>query len=315
MGIWGGAQAGEQRPTVTAIPTSYSASEPKAAQLQQRRVDFMKRRTWLWFAASAILAILAGVLAMVFLSGRGGEPTAEPKQPVVVARNPIAANDVIRVDNVTLQERDSWPSGAAVEVQDVVGGTAMRDIAQGEVIVMQDVRIISGTMDLRFLLGDDKIAVALKADDILSNWGAVLPGDHVDVLFTLDLILEKPMYIEDITTVEEASLYAQIERDQSLDNASVLTLQNLEVLQIIEEPQLDEEQQAQQEGPPQVPERALILKVDPQDAVVLKYLRDSIGIIDLALRSPENDTLFTVQPVNINYLMLRYGIVLPQPLE
>jgi hypothetical protein len=35
----------------------------------------------------------------------------------------------------------------------------------------------------------------------------------------------------------------------------------------------------------------------------------------LALRAPENDTLFNVQPVNINYLMLRYGIVLPQPLE
>ena len=48
---------------------------------------------------------------------------------------------------------------------------------------------------------------------------------------------------------------------------------------------------------------------------MLKYLRDSGGSIQLALRSGENDALFTVQPVNINYLMLRYGIVLPQPLE
>jgi len=49
--------------------------------------------------------------------------------------------------------------------------------------------------------------------------------------------------------------------------------------------------------------------------VVLKYLRDSVGQIDLALRSPTNNTLFDVDPVNINYLVLRYGIALPQPLE
>jgi Flp pilus assembly protein CpaB len=141
-----------------------------------------------------------------------------------------------------------------------------------------------------------------------------MAGDHVDVLFTLDLILEKPMYIEDLATVEEAQLYQAIERDQSLDDVSVLTLQNLEVLQIIEEPQVEGQEQAQQEAP-QPRQRALILKIDPQDAVVLKYLRDSVGTVDLALRSPENEALFNVQPVNINYLMLRYGIVLPQPLE
>jgi Flp pilus assembly protein CpaB len=273
----------------------------------------MKRRSLLWFVASALLALLAGVLAVVFL--QRAQPTEEapvPEQLVVVALSPIAENEVIRVDYVSLQERDTFPSGAAVEVKDVLGGTALRDIAQGEVIVMQDIRIITGTSDLPFLLGDDTIAVALEADDILSKWGAVMPGDHVDVLFTLDVILEKPMYVDDITTVEEAGLY-EIERDQSMDDVSVLTLQNLEILQIIEEPQVEE--QAQQEEVAQIPQRALILKVDPQDAVVLKFLRDTIGSIDLALRSPDNEALFNVQPVNINYLMLRYGIVLPQPLE
>lgn len=275
----------------------------------------MKRRSWLWFAASAVLAILAGVLAIVFLGRQGPAPTAAPKQPVVVARNPVAANDVIRVDNVTLQERDQIPSGAAVEVADVVGATALQDIAEGEVILMQAIRSITGTMSLPNLLGDDKIAVALEAEDILSKWGAVLPGDHVDIMVSLDVILEKPMYVEDIRTVEELSLYNSIERDQSFDQVSVLTLQNLEVLQIIEEPAPETEEGQQAEQAPALPKRALILKVDPQDAVVLKYLQDSIGQIQMALRSPENETLFTVQPVNINYLMLRYGIVLPQPLE
>jgi hypothetical protein len=38
-------------------------------------------------------------------------------------------------------------------------------------------------------------------------------------------------------------------------------------------------------------------------------------MVSLAKRSADNQSLFNVQPVNINYLMLRYGIVLPQPLE
>jgi Flp pilus assembly protein CpaB len=285
----------------------------------------MKHRSWLWFIASILLAALAGVLAIVALNWASLQETAEMpvfKQTVVVARQPMAANSFIRADNITVEERQEIPSGAAVQAQDVLGRMTLRDIAQGEVIRMQDLRSvglttgITGTRNLPMLLGDNKIAVALPADDILSQWGAVLPGDHVDVLFTLDVILETPMDLEDFAgTAEEALIFEAVERDQSLDNISVLTLQNLEVLQILEEPLPEDQFLQQEEGVPLVPRRALVLKVDPQDAVVLKYLRDSVGTVDLALRSPTNNALFNVQPVNINYLVLRYGIVLPQPLE
>jgi Flp pilus assembly protein CpaB len=285
----------------------------------------MKRRSWLWFIASAILAVLAGVLAIVALNWASRQETAETPsylQSVVVARQPLAANSVIRADNVTVEERQEIASGAALRVQDVLGRMTLRDIAQGEIIRMQDLRSvglttgITETRDLPLLLGNDKIAVALPAEDILSEWGAVLPGDHVDVLFTLDVILETPLKLDEFAGLEdEVALLEAVERDQSLDSVSVLTLQNLEVLQILEEPIPDDQALQQGEESFLPPRRALVLKTDPQDAVVLKYLRDSVGTIDVALRSPSNNGLFDVQPVNINYLVLRYGIVLPQPLE
>ena len=116
--------------------------------------------------------------------------------------------------------------------------------------------------------------------------------------------------------MEEGEVLQRLERDQSLDHVSVLTLQNLEVLQIIEEPgvTLEEGQQAQDQAA-SVPQRAMVLAINPQDAVLLKYLRDTEGILDVALRSPDNGTLFNAEPVNINYLVLRYGIVLPEPLQ
>jgi Flp pilus assembly protein CpaB len=275
----------------------------------------MKRRSWLWFIAALVLAGLAGVIAIFALrqaADRGTPEAATPGRVVVVARQPIAVNSTVRVDNVVSDERSSVPSGAAVQIQDVLGRITLRDIAQGEVILMQDLTSeISGTHNLPFLLGDDKIAVALPANDILGKWGAVAPGDHVDVLFTLDVLLETPLPFEIRDMAEEGINFQSVERDQSLDKVSVLSLQNLEVLQVIDEPVPSEQQQEQASLAP----RALILKIDPQDAMVLKYLVDSAGKIDLALRSPTNNTLFDVEPVNINYLMLRYGIRLPEPLE
>jgi Flp pilus assembly protein CpaB len=233
------------------------------------------------------------------------------KQAVVVARAPIAINDIVRVDYVMLEERnlDEIPSGAFVAVTDLTeeDAIALRDIGQGEILVMEDFYF----PDVEGLgIPDDKVRVALPAQDILSKWGAILPGDHVDVLITMDVILEKPMYPWDLRTVEELALYG-VERDQSYDYVSVLTLQNLEVVQILDEPAPEQQDPDQ----PVVRNQALILQMDPQDAVVLRYLLDVVGSVTLAKRGAENEALFNVQPVNINYLMLRYGVILPQPLE
>jgi Flp pilus assembly protein CpaB len=269
----------------------------------------MKRRNWLWFVASALLAVLAGVLAMVLLGQDDSGPVEVEKQAVVVARAPIAVNDVIRIDMVTLQEKDVVPSGAAVAPRDVENCIALRSIAQGEAILMQEV-YCPGDLDEGEGL-EDKVAVALPANDILSKWGVILPGDHVDVMVSMDVILEKPLYPWDLRTLEDLALY-EVERDQSMDDVSVLTLQNLEVMRIIEEPAPEGEQDPENPIPRN---RALLLKADPQDAVVLKYLLDNVGRITVVKRDPEWDALFNVQPVNVNYLVLRYGIVLPQPLE
>lgn len=278
----------------------------------------MKRRSWIWFLISGILALLAGVVAIAalrFFADRVDPEIPVASQMVVVANSPIAAGSIIRVDWVALTERDQIPSGAIVNPDDVIGRKALADIAPNEVIRVQDVEQ-QAQGPSRSDIPADKIAVALPADDILSKWGAVVPGDHVDVLFTLDVILETDMYPEEVLRVEEGEVLQRLERDQSLDHVSVLTLQNLEVLQIIEEPgvTLQEGQQAQDQAA-SVPQRAMVLAINPQDAVLLKYLRDTEGILDVALRSPDNGTLFNAEPVNINYLVLRYGIVLPEPLQ
>jgi pilus assembly protein CpaB len=276
----------------------------------------MKRRSWIWFLLSGILAVLAGGVAIAFLlsiDGGGGDINVV-RQRVVVATSPIAADSVVRLDWVAYEELEDIPSGAVMTVDEVVGHRAVADIAANSVVRQQDIEQQQAAPE--WDIPPDMIAVALPADDILSQWGAVAPGDHVDVLFTVDVILETPMYPEETLRVEEGEVVQRLERDQSMDNVSVLTLQNLEVLRIIEEPQVAaEEAQGGDNQPAGVPRRALVLAISPQDAVLLKYLRDTEGILDVALRSPEDGTLYNTEPVNINYLILRYGIILPEPLQ
>lgn len=274
----------------------------------------MKRSTWIWFAISGLLAIIAGLVVVALLSGiiRPPEGISGPRPKVVVARTPIGAGSIIRADQVTTDEIDQVPSGAFTVPSDAVGCTALRDIPETETVFVQDVEcegeIGEGGDWISEL--EEELAVALPADDILSQWGAVAVGDHVDVLLTLDVVLETPLYPDEV--VRRGETITTMQRDQSMDQVSVLVLQNLEVVRIIQEP--TPEGQPAQEGQT-TGRRALILKIDPQDAVLLKYLRDLEATIDLALRSPENNILFDIEPVNINYLFLRYGITLPEPLR
>lgn len=273
----------------------------------------MKRSNWVWFAASGVLAIIAGVAAVValqFVAARSRGDVQVVRQAVVVARTPIGAETIIRADMVRVEERDELPNGAVTEVGYVVGRPALRDISEGEILSTQDVPPPESPDPDDWELGEEYLAVALPADDILSQWGAVRVGDHVDVLLTLDVILETPMYPqEEARALPEGETLQTITRDQSMDQVSTLVLQNLEVLRIIQDPQA-----SQEEGAPP-PRRAMILKITPQDAVLLKFFRNSGYSMDLALRNSENASLYDVQAVNINYLILRYGIVLPEPLR
>ena len=101
-----------------------------------------RRRSVLVMAPIVGLIIMACAPAWLAIYTNYMTPAYErrsaPRQAVLVARSPIAAGSVIRIDMVTLQERDNVPPGAATQPRDVEGLTALRNIAQGEVILLQE---------------------------------------------------------------------------------------------------------------------------------------------------------------------------------
>ena len=60
---------------------------------------------------------------------------------------------------------------------------------------------------------------------------------------------------------------------------------------------------------------SVLLAIDPQDSVVLKYAIDTQTSIDLALRSKDNRRVFEVDAVTINTIADRYQFTAPRPVR
>jgi len=78
-----------------------------------------------------------------------------------------------------------------------------------------------------------------------------------------------------------------------------------------------EEQPLPEEGVPSAPApaaQAVILIVDPQDALVLKSLIEIQADVDLLLRAAGDNDIVVTDPVSLEYIMSRYSIELPAKL-
>jgi len=276
-----------------------------------------RRRGIIWLIAGLVLAILAAALSyyafqQLIVEQQQALPLEqEPStQTVVVAKELISERSVIGLADLSTEERpvEEVPSGAIFKTDDAVGRITNRSILPGQVLLAQNLvessfqpanleggEAVTGTVNFNQSLGDNLVAYALPTVGRLSQEGILLPGDHIDVLFSTDVMGQQE------GTGGKVSIYA---------------IQDLEVLQIIYQPPPPP---AEGEEPPAAETRStipktLILAVEPQDAVVLKYAVDTNTVIDVALRNEDNRRFFDVEAVTINTISDRYDFVAPKPL-
>ncbi len=120
------------------------------------------------------------------------------------------------------------------------------------------------------------------------------PGDKVDVHFSLDFPVAR-------VAGEDAD---------SEEQATFALLQNLQVAAVLgPEGAVDTEAVAAGEAKPeQAKAETILLTVPPQDALVLKYAMDAGGMLSFALRAPDNDRTYELEPVDPDYVINRYAI-------
>nr|MBC7243921.1 Flp pilus assembly protein CpaB [Chloroflexota bacterium] len=255
-----------------------------------------RRAGCIWIAAGIVLALLAGALtfwAIVRVSSQAAVPTARvPTVEVVVASRSIAARQFIMPDDVALRTMpvDIVPENALHKVDEVVGWITLHPLVTNEMILSSDV--VSSTVRgdyFAFTMDKTKVAMAFPASDLMSSNNLLKPGDHVDLLFSIEV------------------------QETDVNTGGLVTfnaLQNLEIAAIVQP--RDVETKAQSEATAQrARPLAIIFALDPQDALVLKHLHDLGGVVDIVLRAPEAKERFSTQPVNEKYLINRYQLRVP----
>jgi len=272
-----------------------------------------RRRGWLWIGGGIFLALLAGALVFMLmrataLPGQAPVPQAEgPRVRVVVAAREIPQHTVIKETDVSLKEvpAEAVPDEAMLSVESVLGKIAQHTISSGAILDANRLASYApGSGEVAFTtLGDqvvlaqeDQVLLAIPPLDLMSTEFLVV-GNHVDVL--VSLLQEAEGAVSEGPAPEE-----EPPEGTQPELITAYTIQNAEVAAIKRSGGEEKGETQPSSGAPQ----ALLIALDPQDALILKHLIDRGAIIDLALRAPTSDQLFDTQPVDRHYLYDRYRL-------
>lgn len=297
-------------------------------------------------AVLLVMAIVGGLLIWV-LQGRGGvatptrtpapgETVAAPEtRDVVVALQNVGEGKKILPDAVGLRPVavEELPEQPILDPNDVVGKLARQDIYQKDVLVaemviaVEDVQRLGGRA--ASLIPPGRVAVAFPVSQLSAVNYAIQAGDRVDILISgafidvdVDTQIKTPLVH---TGGEDCQPGCQIVGEQVQRTFSQLTIDDAEVLAIgtwglpsQPEEGAEGEEEAAAGGEGRLPSAfdSISLIVDPQDAVVLKYLRENGYVIDLALRSLEDVDPHEGQTeaVTLEYIMTRFRVSSPTKL-
>jgi Flp pilus assembly protein CpaB len=297
-----------------------------------------RRKGWLWIAGGIVLALLAGVLVFTMVV-RTADPSSQalapeatgPKVRVVVAAHEIPQHTVIEKADLSVKgvPADAVPDGALLgAVESAVGRISQRTISAGEVLVSDALAtytpgsgedVAFTTLGSKVVVAqEDQVLFAIPPLDLMSTKFLEV-GNHVDVLVSLAQQQEAegsvPPRGEDQDEGESARGPAAA---PPVELVTAYTIQNAEVAAIKYAavqvqaskggPQLPGNPDAPSTEPESGVRQALLVAVDPQDALILKHLVDRGAMIDVALRAPSNDQLFDTQPVDSDYLYDRYRL-------
>ncbi len=226
-----------------------------------------------WFISIGC-GLMAAALFYVYMGQVEEKYRPDDLVTVVKAAQPIAADEVIKRAQLMTEEvpaRYAHPNGVR-EASEAVGKISKSYIAAGEEIIKEK---LVGEKDkvarLAYSVPLNKRAIAIAVNEMAAVSFKIQPGDNVDVMVTLDLVI--PGSTDDPST-------------------TMLILQDIEVLSVGVKGSVDNSGAI----------NTLTLAVTPEQAQQL-VLAGERGNIRLMLRSPVDDSKFSLPFYKMNNFM------------
>lgn len=248
-------------------------------------------RGWMVFGLGLFLALAAGGLTFFALQQQRSAAEVESRRLVMesmkvpMIKIPVAARAlepgvVLSDADFVVKDfpQDLVPTTAVTQTVSLASQVLTEPIGAGETFRTDKFLGNAGaTMSQQIEPG--KVLVAFPVIDLLSQSNLVQDGDRVDLLLTI--------------------APKKDQADQGDDKTTAITLQNIQVFKVLRSSG-DKEKEAEL-GP-----TAFLCSLSPQDSLLLKFIKDSGGTIDFALRSSLDQNQHDATPVDMQELNQRY---------
>ena len=150
-----------------------------------------------FFLLALICGLIAAVSMYVYLNGATRNSPSTLK-PLVVVKTNIQARSVIEASQLVVKDvpTQGYPQGGYSTIQNVVGSVALLNLSAGDLVVSamlvrQNSQNSSNGISIgnttALTVPDGKRAVAIPIGLVSGVGYAVKPGDHVDILVTIDI--------------------------------------------------------------------------------------------------------------------------------
>lgn len=149
-----------------------------------------------------LLALICGMIAAgsmyIYLNG-ATRNTPTTLKPLVIVKTNIPARSVIVASQLEVKDvpEQGYPQGGYATIQNVVGSVALLNLSAGDMVVSSMLEhqtsqtpsheISTGSTTIALTVPDGKRAVAIPIGLVSGVGYAVKPGDHVDILVTIDI--------------------------------------------------------------------------------------------------------------------------------
>jgi pilus assembly protein CpaB len=285
----------------------------------------LNRRRGLIFGLLGILVVFIGI---IIIRGAVGRVTAPPPRPtlpppltssVLVTTHAIPLRGILKAEDLTLAEVpiELVPPGALTGKDAAVGRITKIALAAGEMVLEHHLANPTKTSkDLAFTIGDDQVIMAFPATDLMSQINILQAGDLVDILVSLEVPVlpgqaqqagapgQEPKAEDELFTfnaLQRITIQAVVVKVTPPRTTSSSATRTTTTAGATPQP-------TPTPVPPEIEPQAILLALSPQDALVLKHLKDAGGVIDIVLRAPTSTQLFQLEPVMPEYLKDRYEL-------
>jgi pilus assembly protein CpaB len=283
-----------------------------------------------------ILLILLAAGAVYFLSRQAGGITGLTARPTpvsdlsgrgfVITRD-LKLGEVIK-DGDLLEVNfppNLLPRDPVTSINEAIGKFVKADLIQGELLLKHHLADPTNTNhDLAYILDAEHVLMAISIDDVMTHENIIKRGDIIDILVTVKVVVPSPNTVTEQQTgtsiggqttlgqtTQDQMNTETIERDFTFDAFQQTDITAL-VMGVVNENGNTNTNAfstgSQQEQPVQTKINAYLLALNPQDALVLKHLKDAGGIFDFVLRSPASTLTFDLTPITQEYIIELFGL-------